>query len=69
MVTFSDMLLNPQISIHILHSLLSVPAIQISLPPHQYSIYKSLHQYFIVFGAFLFYFVGPTQKQFFPPDM
>lgn len=54
MVTFSDMLLNPQISIHILHSLLSVPVIQISPPPHQYSIYKSLHQYFIALGHFFF---------------
>lgn len=41
MVTFFDMLLNPQMSIHILHSLLSIPVIQISPPPHQYSIYKS----------------------------
>lgn len=49
MVTFFDMLLNPQISIRILHSLLSVPVIPISPPLHQYSIYESSHQYFIVF--------------------
>lgn len=66
MVTFSNTFLNPQMSIRISHSFLSVPVIQISFFFffHQHSIYKPFHQYLIVFWAYLFYSEAPTQKQF-----
>lgn len=67
MLTFFDMLLDPQRSIHILHSLFSVPVIQTSPPPHKHSIYKAFHHYLIAFWAYLLYSAGPTQKQFFLP--
>lgn len=64
MVTFSSTFLSPQMSIHISHSLLSVPVIQIFFFFYQHSIYKPFRQYLTVFWAHLFCSAAPTQNNF-----